>query len=177
MDRIEKHISKALHITCIIPAHNEAECIAPFLVELDKALDALSAKRTLIVVDDGSTDKTVDVIKESAKTIPLKLVKLSRNFGKEKALSAGLDFVADDADVTILIDGDFQHPLSTLKDFIQKWTEGYDMVYGLREDRKSEGFFKRLFTRTRDFICGGDKRFIYGIYSVLIRFLSFSGGS
>lgn len=148
MDRKQRYKSQDVHVTCIVPVHNEAECIGHFIEELDRTLTGLVGKRSLIIVDDGSQDDTVAVVKKIAEKIPLKLIKLSRNFGKEKALSAGLDHVEEGSDVTILIDGDFQHPLTTLKKFLDKWTQGYDMVYGLRENRRSESFVKRLLTRT-----------------------------
>jgi glycosyltransferase involved in cell wall biosynthesis len=130
-------------ISCIVPVHNEAELIKEFLISLADQLTKLSARYEILVVDDGSNDNTVEQILSltNKQKLPVKLLVLSRNFGKEQALTAGLDHCQ--GDLAILIDADFQHPLTLLTDFMEKWREGYQMVYGVRNDRASESWLKR----------------------------------
>lgn len=133
------------YISCIIPAYNEQDGIVHFVIELDKQLKLLSSKHEIIIVDDGSRDNTCDVLMSQVDRHLFKLIRLSRNFGKEAALTAGIDHAG--GDVVILMDADFQHPLSTLPDFLAKWREGYDMVYGVRTNRQLEPRWKKLGAR------------------------------
>jgi glycosyltransferase involved in cell wall biosynthesis len=96
----------------------------------------------IVVVDDGSTDTTVDQVLAFAQIHPIRLIKFSRNFGKETALTAGLEHSR--GDVVIILDADFQHPLELIPVFLQKWSEGYDMVYGVRTNRDDETRIKRF---------------------------------
>lgn len=128
-------------ISCIIPVYNEEKVIAEFLVALNKTLIALDYSYEIIIIDDGSTDKTNSIIQEYRNTLPLRYLRFSRNFGKEKALSAGLDFARGDA--VILLDSDFQHPLHLIQEFISNWEKGYDMVFAVRQSRTDESWLKR----------------------------------
>jgi len=136
---------KSLSIACVVPVHNEQEIIGDFIKALSKALAKLSHNIEIIAIDDGSNDDSVEIIRELTKTHSVKLLQFSRNFGKEIALSAGLAHT--NSDITIIIDGDFQHPLEMIEVFINKWGEGYDMVYGIRENRDNESRVKRLFSK------------------------------
>ena len=136
---------KSPKICAIVPAYNEGEIIVGFIKELFKALSKLSKKVELIIVDDGSNDNTTSYIRDIKDSIPLKLVCLSRNFGKERAISAGIDY--SDADVTLIIDGDFQHPLETIPELFEKWQEGYDNVYAVRSERKGQPFVIRKLSK------------------------------
>ena len=111
-------------ITCVVPAFNEAEGIAEFLRELSLHLSGLTDHFDVIVVDDGSNDRTSPEV--LAVDGPLRLLTLSRNFGKEAAISAGLE--AADGEVVVIIDADFQHPFPVIDEFIHHWKQGYDMV-------------------------------------------------
>ena len=93
-------------ISCVVPAHNESGTIVLLLQELHRLLGAEGYRHELIVVDDGSRDDTVEQVLTKSAGLPVKLVQLSRNFGKEVALTAGLDHVVGDA--VVLIDADFQ---------------------------------------------------------------------
>lgn len=138
---------KTLSISCIIPMHNEAEGIAGFAKQLSQTIAKLTDNFELIFVDDGSQDETTKVLEPlMEQDHSIKLLKLSRNFGKETALTAGLDHCK--GEVTILIDGDAQHPLEVLPDFLNHWAYGYDMVYGLQNDRTHESTIKRYFTKS-----------------------------
>jgi glycosyltransferase involved in cell wall biosynthesis len=132
--------------SCIIPAFNEAENIVPLLQTLHDILLAQGLKHELIVVDDGSHDTTVEKVLSLGTSLPVTLVQLSRNFGKELALTAGIDLAQ--GDVAVLIDGDFQHPPEMIPEFIAQWRQGYDMVYSVRASRDGETLAKRWFTRT-----------------------------
>ncbi|TDR82716.1 glycosyltransferase family 2 protein [Paludibacterium purpuratum] len=132
-------------VSCIVPAFNEAENIAPLLHTLHQILLAQGLRHELIVIDDGSRDATVERVLRLKEQLPVTLVQLSRNFGKELALTAGIDLAR--GDVAVLIDGDFQHPPEMIPAFLDNWRKGYDMVYSVRASREGESFAKRWFTR------------------------------
>jgi len=132
-------------VSCIIPAFNEAENIVPMLQTLHRLLSEAGYRHELVVVDDGSRDETVKRVLTETLDLPMTLIQLSRNFGKEIALTAGIDHVQ--GDVAVLIDGDFQHPPEMVPEFLGQWRQGYDMVYSVRPSREDEGLAKRLFTR------------------------------
>lgn len=132
-------------VSCIVPAYNESDNIVPMLETLHRLLDEQGLRHELVVVDDGSRDDTVPKVIEASRRLPVTLIQLSRNFGKEIALTAGIDHIR--GDVAVLIDGDFQHPPEMVPVFLEKWREGYDMVYSVRANRDGETLAKKLFTR------------------------------
>jgi hypothetical protein len=132
-------------ITCVVPAYNEAEGIARFLKQLCAYVGTLTHRYEVIVVDDGSNDGTTVEVLSSAETLPVQLIRLSRNFGKEAAISAGLDVA--DGEAVIIIDADFQQPIELIGEFVRLWSEGYEMVYGLRNDRKTDPILRRILSR------------------------------
>lgn len=138
--------NKSVFISCVVPVFNEEAVVALFIDQLCKTMQTLSDRFEIIVVDDGSHDRTLEKLRHLPASAHVKILGLSRNFGKEIALTAGLE--NSKGDVVILMDADFQHPIHILSQFLQKWAEGYDMVYGLRTDRDSESFIKRNFSRT-----------------------------
>ncbi len=131
-------------ISCVIPAYNEAENIPLFIPALAKTLSELGVSYEMIVIDDGSKDHTIASLQPLLAHYPLKVFALSRNFGKEAAITAGLDHVQ--GDIALLIDADFQHPISAIKTMLDLWRSGYDMVYGIR-DRNTESDIKQWLTR------------------------------
>lgn len=131
-------------VSCILPAYNESANIVPMLQTLHALLDAAGYRHELLVVDDGSRDDTVQQVLGLLEALPVTLIQLSRNFGKEIALSAGIDHAR--GDVAVLIDCDFQHPPERVPDFLEQWRQGYDMVYSVREHRRGEPWIKRLCT-------------------------------
>ncbi len=153
--RIELLQNKQLSISCIVPCFNEAEIIKDFLTSLINQIQQVTNNLKLIIIDDGSSDKTVEEVLNLKKSILLstsanvKLIQLSRNFGKEMALFAGLEYVSKDPNntVTILIDSDFQHPIALIPTMLKHWSDGFDMVYGIRNNRDDESRLKRILTK------------------------------
>ena len=120
-----------------MPAYNEARNLGRVAPEVLAALQALSPQVELIVVDDGSRDDTTEVMQAlCARHADLVYLKLSRNFGKEAALTAGID--ATRGDVVVMMDADGQHPSSLLADMLAKWRAGMDVVYAVRKSRDDQ---------------------------------------
>jgi glycosyltransferase involved in cell wall biosynthesis len=128
-------------LSCVIPAFNEAANLRLLIPKLSATLATLSSRAEIIVVDDGSSDDTAITAIALAEQYPVKCLLLSRNFGKESALTAGIHAARGDA--VILMDSDLQHPVAMIPVFFAKWREGYEMVYGVRANRDDEGFWKR----------------------------------
>ena len=130
--------------TRVIAAFNEAEALPLLHPRLAAALDAMpDIDGRVLYVDDGSRDGTWDVLQQLAASDPrVALLRLARNFGKEPALTAGLDHV--DTDAAIVLDADGQDPPELVPAFVAKWREGYDVVYGTRSRRDGESWFKRF---------------------------------
>jgi glycosyltransferase involved in cell wall biosynthesis len=128
-------------ISCVIPAYNEAAHLADFLRDLRKTLEGFAARYEIIVVNDGSRDNTDEIMASMLHEGGLRYISFSRNFGKEAALSAGID--AAQGDAVILMDSDYQHPLELLPEMTRLWRDGIDMVYGVISDRSNESRLKR----------------------------------
>lgn len=137
--------NKTVFISCVVPVYNEEAILESFIKNLQQVLRTLTNQFEIIVVDDGSRDQTLAKARQLAKEHAVKVLGLSRNFGKEIALTAGLEHSS--GEVTILLDADFQHPVESLPAFLQKWSQGYDMVYGVRKDRVIESYYKRNLAR------------------------------
>jgi glycosyltransferase involved in cell wall biosynthesis len=138
---------RTLHLlSLVVPVFNEEGSIAPFLAAIFPALAPIGTEIELIFVDDGSTDGTRQAIRKAAGTDKrIRLVGFSRNFGKEPAISAGLDRARGEA--VVIIDVDLQDPPELIHSFVARWREGYDVVYGVRSDRSSDTLRKRFFAR------------------------------
>lgn len=130
-------------ISILIPAYNEQEVLEPLYQRLGKlANDNKSYDFEFLFVNDGSRDKTMTLIKELAdKDDRISYIDLSRNFGKEIAMIAGLDHVTGDA--TVIIDADLQDPPELIPKMIKYWEEGYEDVYAKRNSRQGESWFKK----------------------------------
>ena len=130
-------------LTVVVPAYNESEGLREFHARLAAVLDGLDLDTRVLYVDDGSRDDTYRVMCELRETDPrVSTLKLSRNFGKELALTAGLDHV--DSDAAVVIDADLQDPPELIPTFVQHWRDGYDVVYGTRASRAGETGFKKF---------------------------------
>jgi len=132
-----------LLVSIVTPFYNESEGVESFFVTLTRTLDLLpQVKFEFIFVDDGSRDKTLDkLIFLSQIDSRIIVIELSRNFGKEAALSAGLDYASGDA--VIPIDSDLQDPPELIPALIETWLQGYDVVLAKRTDRSSDSLLKR----------------------------------
>ncbi len=137
----------------VIPIYNE-EAVLPLLLDRVVALlDRLDGEAEAIFVDDGSRDRSVAVLRESMRGEQrFRLIELSRNFGHQIAITAGMDAAAGDA--VVVMDADLQDPPEVVLQLVEKWKEGYEIVYARRVKREGETWFKRttasLFYRILD---------------------------
>jgi len=131
-------------LSVVVPVFNEAAGLLEFHQSLIKVLNSCLPKAyEIIYCDDGSTDETAALVRTWAKREKtVKLVKLSRNFGKESALAAGVAVAQGEA--TLMIDGDGQHPVALIPEFVKAWQAGAQVVIGVRTENSGEGFTKRL---------------------------------
>ncbi|MCX7512907.1 glycosyltransferase family 2 protein [Frateuria hangzhouensis] len=130
-------------LTVVVPAYNEAAVIDAFHLRLGDVLDTLALDCAVLYVDDGSTDGTWLAIEALLARDPrVRALKLSRNFGKEAALTAGLDHVAEGA--AVVIDADLQDPPELIPELVAQWRAGHDVVYATRSARAGETRLKRL---------------------------------
>ena len=128
-------------ISVVVPVFNEAQVLPEFYRRLHRVLAAQDLHSEIVFVDDGSSDGSVDYLLSLRNSDPrVAVVELSRNFGKEVAVSAGLDHAAGNA--VMIIDADLQDPPEMLPEFVDAWRAGYDMVYGQRLSRDGESWFK-----------------------------------
>lgn len=131
-------------ISLVVCCYNEQENIQTFYNKIKEVFNEISYPYEIIFVDDGSKDNTYYNLSILNKVDPnVKVVSLSRNFGKEIALSAGLAFAKGNA--VIPMDVDLQDPPEVIPQFIKKWEEGYDVVYGIRSKRENEPALKKFF--------------------------------
>jgi glycosyltransferase involved in cell wall biosynthesis len=133
----------AAEISVVIPLYNEEPNIDYLLERLERVLTDLNMKHEIVCVNDGSKDDTLArLIEHHYRNPAVKVVNLSRNFGKEIALTAGLDYAAGAA--VVPIDADLQDPPELIGELIAKWHEGYDVVYAIRRSRQGESWLKRF---------------------------------
>lgn len=136
-------MSEAPTISVVVPCHDEEDNIALLVRRLTESVEPLDAGFEVILVDDGSHDGTLDVMKrEHARDRRIKFVALSRNFGHEAASTAGLSHAQGAA--IVLIDADLQDPPEVIPELVSKWREGYDLVFATRGTRVGEGRLKRF---------------------------------
>lgn len=128
-------------LTVVVPVYNEADVLPEFHKRLATCLSKLPGRHEILYVNDGSTDTSLDVIQGFGDP-QVACVELSRNFGKEIALTAGLDHARGDA--VIVIDADLQDPPELIPELVAKWQEGYDVVYARRTARDGESLFKKI---------------------------------
>ena len=131
-------------ISVVIPFYNEEKNVDYLFQRLIEVLDKLKTTYEIICVNDGSQDDTLNCLIQYHQTQPqIKVINLSRNFGKEIALTAGIDYATGEA--IIPIDADLQDPPELIEQLVAKWREGYDVVYATRKSRQGESWLK-LFT-------------------------------
>lgn len=158
MNKELKAVNKNPDLSIIVSMYNEEDSLDVFFQEIKVVLNEISSySYEIVCIDDGSVDKTYEKLKEYAKKDDaIKVIKFSRNFGKEYGMMAGLSFCRGRA--AIPMDVDLQDPPKLIVDFVKKWEEGYDMVYGIRNDRTSDTFLKRF-----------TAKLFYKIYNLMTR--------
>jgi len=132
-------------LSLIVPVKNEEEAILPFIERVETILETVAGTEgwEILFVDDGSTDSTLAaIVAAHGRDQRVRALSLSRNFGKEAALSAGLDHARGSA--VIPMDVDMQDPPEVLPEMVAKWRDGHEMVFGIRRCRASDGWAKRL---------------------------------
>lgn len=139
---LEKTAMSKQLLSILVPMHNEAESIAKFFSTVTTVLESTKLDYEIICVDDGSSDNTLELLIAERKKDPrIKVISFSRNFGKEAALTAALDYSQGDA--VIPIDADLQDPPELILDMVRYWHDNYDVVYAKRVSRHTDGFLKR----------------------------------
>jgi glycosyltransferase involved in cell wall biosynthesis len=135
-----------VEISIVVPVHNEAAGLEAFFAQLLPVLERLGTTWEVICINDGSTDATLDLLLGFHRRTPaIKVINLSRNFGKDVALSAGLDFAGGGA--VIPIDADLQDPPELIAQMVAKWREGFDIVVATRARRDGDSWLKRVSAR------------------------------
>ncbi|MEO7809823.1 MAG: glycosyltransferase family 2 protein [Ramlibacter sp.] len=132
-------------LSCVIPCRNEARNLDLLLPQLCELLPSVASAWEIVLVDDGSTDNTPAVMADWSDLPGFRVLQLSRNFGKEAALTAGLE--AATGDVVVMMDADLQHPPALILNMIEQWRLGADIVYAVRANRDDEGLLKRMGAR------------------------------
>lgn len=129
-------------LSIVIPMYNEEQVLPLLRQQLSQLINELLCRVEVILVDDGSTDRTYAMMHEWAQEEPaIKLIALSRNFGHQIAITAGMD--ASSGDAVVIMDADLQDPPSLIPEMIRGYCEGHDVVYGQRTERDGETWFKR----------------------------------
>jgi glycosyltransferase involved in cell wall biosynthesis len=132
-------------VSCVVPAYNEHDNLGLLLPRLQAVLTQIGADWEIIVVDDGSRDATSALMTAWTQNPGFRYVQLSRNFGKEPAITAGIE--ASVGDAVLIMDADLQHPPELLPKMLSRWQAGIDMIYAVRENRDDESFCKRVGTK------------------------------
>jgi glycosyltransferase involved in cell wall biosynthesis len=138
------------NIAVVIPAWNEASSISNNLAEIGRCIkDIEETKFSLLVVDDGSQDNTAEIVQQlcNGADPDINLLCLSRHFGKEAAILAGLEHTQD-CDAVIVMDSDLQHPPALIKDMVDAWQSGFQIVEGVKKTRGDESFIRNILVRS-----------------------------
>ena len=139
---VAKLASEKPTLSVVGPVFDEVETLREFYDRVQAAMDAIGESWELVLVDDGSTDGSSDIIRDLAfEDIRVRPVLFSRNFGHQIAVTAGLDYSRGQA--VVIIDTDLQDPPELISELAEKWREGYEVVYAVRTEREGEGWFKR----------------------------------
>jgi glycosyltransferase involved in cell wall biosynthesis len=138
----QRNLLDTMLLSIVVPAYNEQEVLPVFHKRLSAVLDSMAVDAEIIYVNDGSTDQTLQSMEHLREEDPrIAIIDLSRNFGKEAALTAGLDHANGDA--VVVIDADLQDPPELIPELVTQWKDGYDVVYAKRMAREGEGVVKK----------------------------------
>src|SRR5712672_808019 len=128
-------------ISIVVPCFNEEEVLRRTNRSLLAVLEHLPQVFEILYVDDGSTDRTPEILRElQSLDGRIRVVRFSRNFGHQMAITAGMEYASGDA--VVIIDADLQDPPEVIADFVAKWMDGFEVVYGVRTEREGETAFK-----------------------------------
>ena len=145
-DNIHESPKASTELSLVVPIHNESAGLDEFFARVLQVLRKLGCTYEVICVDDGSTDTSLDRLLALRERVPnLKVLSLSRNFGKDVALSAGFEHAIGAA--TVPIDADLQDPPELIEQMVAKWREGFDIVYASRAHRDGESLLRRFSAR------------------------------
>jgi glycosyltransferase involved in cell wall biosynthesis len=146
MTEIPESTRESPSLSVVVPVRDEEDSLQRLFESLRRVLDDLDELAEVILVDDGSRDRSYATMVElHAQDSRFKAVRLSRNFGHQMAITAGLDLTNGDA--VIIMDADLQHPPEAIADLLAKWREGFNVVYGVRHERFGEPWLKRVTAR------------------------------
>jgi len=133
----------AQELSLVVSVYNEGDTLGIFWEETEKCLNLLGISYEVVFVNDGSTDNSLDILANlSQKNDKVKVVNLSRNYGHEAAMLAGIDYSRGDA--VVCLDADLQHPPSKLNEMIEKFNEGFEIINMTRRDNEDAGLFKKI---------------------------------
>jgi glycosyltransferase involved in cell wall biosynthesis len=133
----------SVRYSVIVPLYNEEGVVDECYKQLSAVMASTNEPYELVLINDGSEDRTVEMVKSICEKDPcVKFINFSRNFGHQIAITAGMDLAGGDA--IVVIDADLQDPPAVILEMIEKWKQGYEVVYGKRAKRKGETIFKKL---------------------------------
>lgn len=142
----ETEEEKPVTLSIVVPVHNEAGNLDALIERLNAVLAEIGETHEIILVDDGSTDSSPDELAKHHLSDPrIKVIEFSRNFGKEVALTAGIQRASGQAVITM--DADLQHPPETIGEFVTHWRAGHEVVYGIKSKRQGESVARRFYSR------------------------------
>lgn len=132
-----------IRFSVVVPVFNEEEVLQETYRRLTQVMEGLASPYEIVFVDDGSTDRSPEILDRLALEDPrVRVIHFSRNFGHQAAITAGMDYARGEA--VIVIDADLQDPPEVIPEMVAKWQEGYEVVYGKRAKREGETYFKRV---------------------------------
>ncbi|MBT3240427.1 MAG: glycosyltransferase family 2 protein [Chloroflexi bacterium] len=136
-------MKKSIEISVVVPMFNEKDTIMELYSQISEVMEKTKKSWEFVIVDDGSTDQTPEMIRELAKKDDrVRPVIFARNFGQQAAVKAGLDYSRGEG--VVVIDADLQDPPEVILELIEKWEEGYEVIYAQRTEREGESFLKLL---------------------------------
>ncbi|OGX25437.1 MAG: glycosyltransferase [Omnitrophica WOR_2 bacterium RIFCSPHIGHO2_02_FULL_48_11] len=137
-------MNKNIDISVAVPIFNEEEVVEEFFKQTTQALAPTNLSYEIIFVDDGSRDRSYELLKKMKQQDAehVRVLKLARNFGHQLAITAGMRVAQGRA--VVVMDGDLQDPPAVIPQFIKEWKNGYQVIYGIRVQRKGESFFKKI---------------------------------
>lgn len=134
---------RVVQMSIVIPACNEAANIADTIASVHAEVSRLRIAHEILIVDDGSVDATFAAAVDAAQRAPVRVLRLSRNFGKEQAIMAGLERAT--GEMVVVLDADMQEPIAALETMLEHYRDGFEMVYAVRAHRRDESVAKRAF--------------------------------